>query len=188
MASLPNPCQNPVRGARGISVRRSWPESFRGVPRRASGLALGVVRYRTSPTAATAPPSARYSAPAPASQLSAFLTVGRPASLLTSASAAALARILQAPTTPHARKPRMGSDRGDGERDAQRQQGRSRPTRLAFLTMQGEPQRAVTDAQLAKTRSGPSVGETPVSLGSRDCSRRTPSTPSSSSRTGKPVP
>jgi hypothetical protein len=44
VASLPNPCRNPVRGARGTSVRRSWPESFRGVPRRASGLALGCVR------------------------------------------------------------------------------------------------------------------------------------------------
>ena len=44
VASLPNPCLNSARGARGTSVHRSWPESFRRVPRRASGLALGVVR------------------------------------------------------------------------------------------------------------------------------------------------
>jgi hypothetical protein len=189
VASLPNPCINSACGARGTSVRRSAGvvpgRSARGerpCARRCAG--TGRVRPRL-----LLPPSARCSAPALASHLTSFPRVSGPASFLTSASARALARILQAPTPPRAREPRKGSDRGDGDRDAQRRhctslgsgadgpasRGRRDPGRWLLLSnWKGAAARSLRDApgvaQNHQCRRGQRT--LPQSLAERHCGGR----------------
>ena len=165
MASLPNPCLNSACGAHGTSVRRSAGvvpgRSARGerpCARRCAG--TGRVRPRL-----LLPPSARYSAPAPASHLSSFPRVSGPASFLTSASARALARILQAPTPPRAREPRKGPTAAPTTATETRNAGGARQTHETCLSHDAGRAGTRADgrrAQLARRRGPPAPNETPA--------------------------